>query len=442
MRAVDTSSRLLLVAPTGSGKTLMSNLVVALLAHERPLRHPRVLVVVPSRSLLVQHVADAQWLQIQLHIPIHMLAPELSLPMVRAVLAGAGVVYTTPITLIHRLSSLGGEPLQAFDCAIFDEIDTYVTAEELDERRDTWPALEACLESGLPVLGFTGTHLSTRQEDVWRGYGFHTERSDISLDWMPFTRVVFERIDDSAIRNLDSAIREELRKAYRTIFSEYGRVTWSGLKKLAYSGDPSALHVLKLCGDRLRLFESPGSEGGKLKSVLKAAADRGPALILSRYRDSAAYVFNALVTAGIKAWRADGGMPRDEIAASTFTFREQACNESGALVITRALGGRGLDFPNAQRAVMVSPRSNYQTVAQELARIRSRHDAPKEAKVLYYEGTEEEAKARRLGSFLKSERYGEHALFEVIGLPSDSYRLEPFESRNLRNEESLNLYDS
>jgi superfamily II DNA or RNA helicase len=50
-------------------------------------------------------------------------------------------------------------------------------------------------------------------------------------------------------------------------------------------------------------------------------------------------------------------------------FRERSKGEEAALVMTRDLGGRGLDFPAAESVLFVSPRSNYQTVAQEIARI-------------------------------------------------------------------------
>jgi hypothetical protein len=106
------------------------------------------------------------------------------------------------------------------------------------------------------------------------------------------------------------------------------------------------------------------------------------------------------------------------------------------LVMTRDLGGRGLDFPSAARVILVSPRSNYQTVAQELARIRSRNASAKEAPIYLYDDTEEAGKGRRLGENLSRDKYGGHRLFDVADLPP-AFELDAFESRNLRNEESL-----
>ena len=104
--------------------------------------------------------------------------------------------------------------------------------------------------------------------------------------------------------------------------------------------------------------------------------------------------------------------------------------------MTREPGGRGLDFPEARSAAFVSPRSNYQAVAQEVARIRSRPRSPKESIFFYYIGTEEQAKARRLADHLRTHRYQGQQLFELERVP-EAFDLETFESRNLVFEESL-----
>src|SRR5208282_5703569 len=166
LATIDMRGQLLVEAPTGSGKTLISQLAVGMLAEELRDRLPRVLVVVPSRSLLLQHVEEAAWLGPSFGLAIHRLDPEAPMSLVLGVLRGFGVVHTTPITVKNRLSALpnGQSILANFDVAIFDEIDTYLTVVELRERKDTWPTLKACREAGLPVIGFTGTHFTKKQE--------------------------------------------------------------------------------------------------------------------------------------------------------------------------------------------------------------------------------------------------------------------------------------
>ena len=129
-------------------------------------------------------------------------------------------------------------------------------------------------------------------------------------------------------------------------------------------------------------------------------------------------------------------MTRLDIEAGTSSFRSRGKDDVCTLVLTRDLGGRGLDFPQAARVILISPRSNHQTVAQEFARIRSRTNNRKQAVIFYYANTEEAAKAHRLAVTLRADRYGDHHL-DDIPEPPPKGELTDFESRNLRNEESL-----
>jgi len=175
----------------------------------------------------------------------------------------------------------------------------------------------------------------------------------------------------------------------------------------------------------------------KLAVVLSEVAKPGPTLVLARFRDTARFLESSLSAMQSNIVRADGSMKRSEIGFATSQFRSFDTTNKGALVITRELGGRGLDFPSAARVVIASPRSNYQAVAQELARIRSRQQKPKVAVITYFANTEEQAKALRLADHLAAEKFGPSALFDVRDTPSDTYRLEPFERRTLMYEESL-----
>jgi superfamily II DNA or RNA helicase len=440
LESIDRRGRLLVEAPTGSGKTLISHLVAGLLAGELRDRFPRVLVVVPSRSLLHQHVEDAAWLGPAFDLAVHRLDPDVPMSLFDGVMRSPGVVHTTPITLTNRLSAWPAGPrlLAGFDVAIFDEVDTYLTVDELLERRDTWPALQMCRDAGLPVIGFTGTHLTRRQEDTWRRYGFAKFEAEVPEDWMPYTPVHFVPVHDDEVSYEDAEIREELRQAFRALTMERRyAVTWGDVKRLGRWGHPGALKILGLCGDRLRLFESPRYLDAKLAAISAETAKPGPALLLARFRDTAQTLEWSADATGVTVFRADGSMKRSDIGYAMNQFRAMSADAQGVLVITRELGGRGLDFPSAARIVVASPRSSYQAVAQELARIRSRKSMPKSAVITYFADTEEQAKALRLARHLASERFRKSALFEVTEMPGDTYRLEPLESRILAYEESL-----
>jgi superfamily II DNA or RNA helicase len=430
--------RLLVQSPTGTGKTLIAHLTIALLAAEVSDRFPRILVVVPTRALLTQHSFDAGWLR-RFGLAINVLGPDMPPALFNHLLGSYGVMITTPVTLANRTALLGDDALTGIDCVVFDEIDTYLTVEELEERRDVGPALRACLDHNLPVVGFTGTHLTDTQVEVWRKSGFSEKQAAIPPGWMPFTPTRFVGVRDDLVIAEDEKIRERIRSSYAQLKQELGttaEVSWSTVRKLARSGDASAASLLLAMTERLQLFESPGSTGAKYEAIVNSAGESGSTLVLTRYRETAGLITAQLSEAGIPALHVDGSMNRIDIERRTAQFRDRSRDDVETLVMTRELGGRGLDFPSASRVVLVSPRSNYQAVAQELARIRSRQADQKQAIIFYYEDTEEAAKGRRLGDSLRRDKYGDDHLFKIDDLPA-TFSLDAFESRNLRNEESL-----
>jgi superfamily II DNA/RNA helicase len=439
LTAVRTGERLLVTAPTGTGKTLISQLTMALFAALLPDRLPRILLIVPSRGLAEQHFSDAAWLRDHGPLALHKITSDTPLSLVPALLNTYGVTITTPITMSRRLDLFQDvATLHGYDFAVFDEIDTYLTLEELSERRDTFPILQACLEAELPVLGFTGTNLSQRQESAWHGYGFKKVMADVPREWLPFTRVAFVGIEDQHVQEHDDDIRHDLGENFWAL-AERLRCppSWRTIKILAADGIFEAVRILRLCAERLELFESFGSSDGKLHAVREYMASCGPSLVLTRFRRSAELIASALSAEGQPTSFAHGGMDRYDIARTLEAFRLQGRSGRQSLVLTRELGGRGLDFPDASGACLFSPRSNYQAVAQELARIRSRAGAPKEARIPYFTKTAEEAKARRLGLALRREKYGGASLFEINSLPGTEYKLSGHEGRWSAYEETL-----
>ncbi len=134
--------------------------------------------------------------------------------------------------------------------------------------------------------------------------------------------------------------------------------------------------------------------------------------------------------------QADGTMTRSVLEHHAQALRS---GDAQVLVMTRELGGRGLDFPDVQTAVLLSPRSQYQAVAQELARIRSRRQLIKQAFVFYYANTTETAKARRLATHLLHDNlYRGQQLFDITGFPS-AKAIPQRELAHLVNEESIPL---
>ncbi len=66
------------------------------------------------------------------------------------------------------------------------------------------------------------------------------------------------------------------------------------------------------------------------------------------------------------------------------------------LIITRNTGRRGLDIPLADYSVLYSPKNDEYVVWQELSRIRSTIISRKPSYILYYSGTSEDQRLKRL----------------------------------------------
>jgi superfamily II DNA or RNA helicase len=327
--------------------------------------------------------------------------------------------------------------LPSFDLAQFDEIDLFLTV-DLEERQDIWPVLDDAIAAGTPVIGYTGTSLSVRQIAEWTKRGFVPWQPTIPEDWLPFTRVRFRGIRNQEVIRRDLDISAKLTRAYRRYKSAGGNpLSWYEIKidaRASGSRGDAARAILTLHAERLRLFEGEGDTAGKLAALVEALRNR-TGLVLTRYIFSAVEAAASLNSAGVRAYQADGQMRASEAERYARAFREGVVP---ALVITRDLGGRGLDFPAADTALLLSPRTNYQTVAQELARIRSRRGQPKEVTVLYYEETTEALKAFRLADHLvRDNRYGSHVLFEVTGVPEEVTPSDEFERAHVTLEESV-----
>jgi hypothetical protein len=355
-----------------------------------------------------------------------------------AVLSGPGLVCTTPQSLKSRLDGLGAPAmLTRFEVAFFDEIDIFVTV-DLEERRDLWPVLQSCVDVDVPILGFSGTALDSSAIGLWEQRGFERFEPKIPDRWLPYTAVEFVGIHNPGVIAEDARIDDGLRAAYKAYENEGGNPgSWQMIKLDAQGGPRAqpARRILALHGDRLRLFEGATDTAGKLKGVRDALSGK-TGLVLCRYILAAKATHDYLGQTRERIIQADGTMTRAELERHAQALRS---SEADVLVMTRELGGRGLDFPNVQTAAVLSPRSQYQAVAQELARIRSRRQLTKRTFVFYYTQTTETAKARRLAQHLSRDNvYRGIKLFNVAAAP-EARAIPERELAHLVNEETITL---
>jgi superfamily II DNA or RNA helicase len=99
---------------------------------------------------------------------------------------------------------------------------------------------------------------------------------------------------------------------------------------------------------------------------------------------------SALLTAkGIGNSRITGEMSDDRRRKALTDFES---GKTDTLIVNRQLGGRGFDLPLAQFAAFLSPKRSEETMWQEMLRIRSRRDNPKEVYIMHFSNTKEEEK--------------------------------------------------
>ncbi|MDE2134751.1 MAG: DEAD/DEAH box helicase [Alphaproteobacteria bacterium] len=157
--------------PTGTGKTLIACLASVLWKATYP--NSRVLLVVPSRTLVIQHFEVAQWVATE--IVVDMLRDEQSgnPGSLRASLLRADLLITTPGLLAGALERrlVDRKYVESIRFVIVDEFDTFVVIEEAEwdtvsRFADHWARLKSQLSDKARYLVKSATlMLGDRRND-------------------------------------------------------------------------------------------------------------------------------------------------------------------------------------------------------------------------------------------------------------------------------------
>ncbi|MGY3129331.1 superfamily II DNA or RNA helicase [Bradyrhizobium sp. USDA 4501] len=119
--------------PTGTGKTLIACLVAAFWKKLRPTS--RILLIVPSRTLVVQHFDVARWIATAL--TVERLTDEQSGDpgaLRRSILRGDFLVSTPGILAGALARGVADDLIASFDLVIVDEFDQFVVVDETDRE--------------------------------------------------------------------------------------------------------------------------------------------------------------------------------------------------------------------------------------------------------------------------------------------------------------------
>jgi superfamily II DNA/RNA helicase len=136
------------------------------------------------------------------------------------------------------------------------------------------------------------------------------------------------------------------------------------------------------------------------------------ALVFCRFVELAEALHALAAEARLQSHVIHGQLGQHEMLSRMAAFRWDRSVDLAFM--TRDLGGRGLDFPDARHLVLYSPRSDFTSADQEVCRIRSNRDDPKPVYLLYYARTAEESKAQALLAKMSSAHtVGGHNAYEI-----------------------------
>jgi len=146
---------------------------------------------------------------------------------------------------------------------------------------------------------------------------------------------------------------------------------------------------------RLRSFSHAFAERAKLDALIQLvhAHSAKKIAIFVRNIPVCEALFNFVEKRGVEACFAHGEVDEGKRQASLRQFKR---GQAQVLIVTRQLFGRGFDLPEADLAILYSPKDSEKTVWQEMLRIRSTVRKLKTCFVLFYAWTAEAAKMERL----------------------------------------------
>jgi superfamily II DNA or RNA helicase len=421
-------NNVLLTLPQGTGKTYVSQLVAYGLL--RANAGMKVLVITPAKELRKQYVDMAGWMGEDLDPRLVVIPFDDTVAgnrkVARIIARGADVIVATPQFLANRHSYIDSDTFDAITLCILDEVDLWPVEDfQSDDEVRLHAAIVDLMEllvGHVRFLGLTASPLT--------GRGAHMLLDRLALqDVKPFdpsivphlprVRITPVACGDSWVERRDAAITEESKKLFGQLGAMVdippGKDAWGVLKavaggKFGFEAAELARGILGAQHERVQLYEDVlGGHGRKLAAARKLAATHAPTVILCREIQTV-----ETIATGMRSPRptiAHSGIG-DRYLNNIDLFKK---GRSQALLMTRELGKRGVDFPMAKSLVVLSPKTSVMAMDQELCRTRSkRAGGAKEVFILFYARTYEEEKLRTVLLVLtRIKMYDKHAKFTL-----------------------------
>lgn len=378
----------------------------------------KVLVVTPTKELREQFVEMGGWMGLlePRKVVLNFREPlSNSRRHVRRMVDVADVVVSTPELFTNRFEWLSTRAIDALTLCILDEVDLWPIEDFEEPESVRYHRALAELQSrlvskGTRFLGLTASPLSRAAKTLLVGdlgcrelHPFHPS----IVKYLPRVRVEPIRCADNDVVGRDREISRRTFVLLRQLENELGTDVlatqrhnfWLLIRDLAGGSRGAdaarlAISILNSERERIQLYEDTLAAGlGSKSERAKEVAKRGlPSVVYCREIQ----LVNRIAS--------DTRLPRVAIAHSE--LGDRYLNEidkfkkgiRDVLVMTRELGKRGIDFPNANSLILISPKSSPLTMDQELCRTRGQrhHREAKPVYVLFYESTYEEEKLRRV----------------------------------------------
>jgi superfamily II DNA/RNA helicase len=455
--------------PTGTGKTLIA-CMTAVLGHQVA-PGTRTWLIVPSRTLVIQHFEVARWIATSLIVD-RLTDEHAGDPgAVRRTLLRSQFVISTPGILANALGRrvIESSVVATVTRVIVDEFDQFVVVEE-SERHSVarygrhWQRLLKYLPPTTRFLIKSAT-LGSRSAQKAKGNVTKAARRFVLITKqlnpafihipekyyaavIPYQRLHAVTLTDARIAALLQAVSTAKGRAHLALEEAVGPVDYADVERQApfLCDAPAPLlarlrcpdgkrrsitltaanrqHFCRITGllmmpqhlledltlglhtshgrckiktpDNTSIFlEGPRlrddrqdnhfrfERGGKADAALSLAqlrpCERG--VVFVRTVTLLNGLWPLLAMSGRALFQLTGEM-RD--LARRNTLLQFQHSESGLLLMTRTTGGRGLDLPSAHFSIFYSPKTEPDTLWQEMSRIRSTVAAPKDIYILCY----------------------------------------------------------
>lgn len=226
--AISSGSNAILNLPTGTGKTLISNLVSRAILEHKP--RSRVLVVVPRRVLVTQHLVYSQWMAEVEAYSLNEQNVRRTIPT-SAHLSACSILFTTPDLFANQVKSGLVDPaiLRSFRLVVVDEFDEFLLPEFTDNGCDCrfdiafqklldvlkkpafilMSATSPVLSDGTPGGSLEALAASEKVRQYFDPILISPPQKNYKR-FVPVTKLKLHAIGDTRAEELDAAVRDEI----------------------------------------------------------------------------------------------------------------------------------------------------------------------------------------------------------------------------------------